>query len=191
MSKKHEFRKILIVGYAFDAPDGAVMLHADGLPMRPVGCPIRIRIAFWVPQREPFQRRAVGTFDEYLRHIVRERQAAAGLAPALTDEDAKLTSAAYVRKHGLHEHLMQTAEQLHAYTMVAAPTMYELQALRDGVIVEQVQDFTFPRQPSLPDLRRLLWPHWEQRVHAAIGSVPLLPPKDFAPKPTILYTPVQ
>jgi hypothetical protein len=191
VSKKHEFRKILIVGYAYDAPTGAKMVHANGMPMRPVECPIRFRIAFWVPQPEPFQRRAVGTFDEYLRHVVKQRRAACGVATLLDDSAAKVSTAEYMRRHQLDDHLMQTTEQLHAFTMVAAATPQELQALRDGVLEEQVQDFTFPRQPSLEQMRSLLMPHWEQRVNAALGHVPNQAPIDLKPKPTLIYTPVQ
>ncbi len=184
--KSLEIRKILIVGYAFDAPEGAVMLHGDGLPMRPVECPIRMRIAFWVPQPEPFQRREVGTFQDYLKHVVRERNAAAGVFVDL-DSEQPSTASEYAKRHHLDEHLLTTTDHLHAFTFVASPTPYELQALRDGVIVEQIQDCTFARQPSVPELRKLLMPHWEQRVVASLGYLPNRAPEDHAPKPTIIY----
>lgn len=184
--KSLELRKILLIGYAFDAPDGAVMLHGDGLPMRPVECPIRLRIAFWVPQPEPFRRRDVGTFQDYLKHVVRERNVAAGVFVDL-DKEPSATVAEYIQRHALHDHLMSTGEQLHSYTLVASPTAYELQALRDGVIAEQIQDCTFPKQPTMEQLRAALMPHWEQRTVASLGYLPNGAPQDHKPKPVIIY----
>jgi hypothetical protein len=181
-----ELRKILLVGYAFDAPAGAPMLHGDGLPMRVVECPIRMRFAFWIPQPEPFQRRDVGEFAEYLQSVVTQRAPNKDSAPVLGAMTAG-SLAEYMREHGLEQHLMSVAEQPRGYTLVAAPLAFELQALRDGAIAEQIQDFTFPRQPSIDEMRAHLMPHWERRTLASLGYLPNQAPQDRATKPVIQF----
>jgi hypothetical protein len=71
--------------------------------------------------------------------------------------------------------------------LVASPLQFELDALRDGAIEEQVQDFTFPRQPSVEEMRLHLMPHWERRTLASLGYLPNRPLEDHKPKPVIIY----
>lgn len=125
-----ELRKIVIVAYAFDAPDGAPVLDAQGLPLAPVECPVKFRVAFWVPAKQPFQR-------------------------------------------------------CDGATVVGDARPFEIQALKDGAIVEELQDFTFPRQPTMPELVKHLMPHWEKRTVSRLGVLPNAPPVDTDPKPRI------
>ncbi|HKY40763.1 MAG TPA: hypothetical protein VJN18_32735 [Polyangiaceae bacterium] len=183
-----ELRKILLVGYQLDAPLGAPMLHGDGTPMGLRECPVRMRIAFWVPQAQPYRRREIGTLADFLHHLASRRpQAAATVlaSPAAPLDGNQGTLIAYMQRHQID--LMQLADAPHAFTLVADPRPFELEALRDGAIVEQVQDFTFPRWPSLEEQRRLLMPHWEQRTLASLGYLPHRAPEDHQPKPTIIY----
>lgn len=181
-----ELRKILLIGYAFDAPAGAPMLHGDGLPMRAVECPIRMRFAFWIPQPQPFRRREVGSFAEYLRAVVASRPPVPIAAPVLGTKAAG-SLAEYMREHGLDDHAMALSEPPSGYTLVAEPFPFELQALRDGAIAEQIQDFTFPRQPSLEEMRAHLMPHWERRTLASLGYLPNAAPQDHTTKPVIQF----
>lgn len=128
-----ELRKIVVIGIAFVAPDGAPLLDGDGLPADPLKHPVKIRVAFWVPQKQPFQRCSGAT------------SVAVGALP------------------------------------------FEVQALKDGAIVEQVQDFAFPRQPSIEEMRRALMPHWERLTLASLGVVPNAPKVDKAPKLGVLF----
>lgn len=182
-----ELRKILLVGYAFDAPAGAPLLDRDGLPIAPRQHPIRMRFAFWIPQRAPFQRRGVGTTLDYLRSVVAAKRAAIVGAAATPLDDVATTAEEYAGRHGLHDHLLAISHQLEGYTLVAGAMPHELEALRAGAIVEQVQDFTFDRQPSMEELRRHLMPHWEQRTLASLGELPNAAPVDNDPKPTLLF----
>lgn len=50
------FRKIIITGMRFDAPEGAPLLDAQGLPANPLEYPIVMQITFWVPKPQPYQR---------------------------------------------------------------------------------------------------------------------------------------
>jgi len=177
-----ELRKIIIVGYEFDAPAGAPLLDADGLPVAAHQHPIRMRVTFWIPQRLPLKRRPVGTLDEYLRSVVAARPGA-----TIALQRPASTLAAYMREHGLDHHLMGLREKPAGYTLVADARPFELQALRDGAIEEQIQDFTFPRQPSLDELRAHLMPHWEQRTLASLGYLPSRPPQDHDPKPLLQF----
>ena len=63
-------------------------------------------------------------------------------------------------------------------TKVAGAYAHELQALQDGVIVEHVQDFTFPNgQPSMAEMRHRLLAVWEgltaENLGVAFNNVPL------------------
>src|ERR1700744_1081666 len=49
---------------------------------------------------------------------------------------------------------------------------FEIQALQDGAIEEHVQDFPFPEQPSLDEMRRRLMPVWEGLTAANLGAAP-------------------
>lgn len=166
-----ELRKIVVVGYSYDAPEGAPVLDRDGLPLAAVRCPVRMRIAFWVPQPAPYQRRDVGTFFELLRSVVADRHAACGAPVSLVDKPAT-TLEQYMREHGLTDHALSLADAPRGYTLVHGATERELEALRAGVIVEQVQDFTFPRMPTTSELRTSLLPHWERRAVASLGASP-------------------
>lgn len=168
-------RRIVLVGMSFDAPEGAPMLHPDGVPMRLVECPVVTRIAFWVPQRAPYRRRPVRPLLEYLATVRAPPPVLSGAA-ALVDLSASMTSEEYQRRH-----LLEITFPPEGYTMVADASKAELEALRAGVISEQIQDFTFDRQPSKDELRRHLLPHWDQRALAALGYVPNNVPKASAP----------
>lgn len=55
-----EFRKIIKVGLRFGVPDGTVpVLAATGEPAGDVHGAVAVRIVFWVPQKQPHQRRGV------------------------------------------------------------------------------------------------------------------------------------
>lgn len=131
-----ELRKIVVVGYRFDCPDGAPLLGADGLPIDPRKHPIKIRVAFWVPAKPPFQRCAGAT------------------------------------------------------AVIDART-FEVQALRDGAMEEVVEEFTFPEQPSVEEMRRRLMPVWEGLTVESLGIVPNGAPQDHKPKPVIQFTAVR
>lgn len=51
-----ELRKIILIGYRFDCPDGAPLLDRDGLPIDPRKHPVKMRVAFWIPTKPPYQR---------------------------------------------------------------------------------------------------------------------------------------
>ena len=181
-----EFRKILLVGYAFDAPLGAPMLDGDGLPLSVVNCPVRMRFAFWIPQGAPHKRRAVGTFAELLRNVVRERSG--GRVPIAELAGRVATVADYMRQHGLDAYAVNVPEKPAGYTLVAHPTDFELEALRAGVIEEQIQDFSFDRMPTPEEMRAHTFPHWEVRTLAAFGSLPNQAPTDSTTRPLIEFT---
>ena len=65
---------------------------------------------------------------------------------------------------------------------------FEVQALRDGAIVEHVQDFEFPEQPSVAEMRRRLMPVWEGLTLEALGFVPNGAPLDDKPKLAMQFT---
>jgi hypothetical protein len=61
---------------------------------------------------------------------------------------------------------------------------WEVQALRDGAIVEQVIEVTFDRQPTPDEMRRCLVPIWEELTvqrGGYINGVPI----DKDPKPLL------
>ncbi len=170
-------RKLVLVGYAFDAPTGAPLLNSDGMPHAPLDCPVRMRIAFWIPQKEPFRARPVASYDSFLRRLVKEHME---MTPAaLSETYATLTE--YAHRFKLDERVMTDATPPLGYTMVADANDRELQALRDGAIEEQLQDFTFTRQPTMNELRDATRPHWELRTLRATGAVPNLNRHDLSP----------
>ena len=179
-----EFRKILVVGYTFDTPEGAPLLDGDGLPLAPVQHPIRFRVAFWIPQAPPFRRRDVGTYRALLASIVAAR---GPIVEATRLSDEKLTLLDYMAKYGLSDTTTLMESTPPGYTLVADATEDELEALCAGVIVEQIQDFTFPRQPSAEELRKHLLPHWERRTLDALGHLPNRPRLDNNPKPFLEF----
>jgi hypothetical protein len=65
---------------------------------------------------------------------------------------------------------------------------FEAQALRDGAIVEHVQEFTFPEQPSLDEMRRRLVPVWEGLTVDSLGVLPNGAPQDNKPKLAVQFT---
>lgn len=67
---------------------------------------------------------------------------------------------------------------------------HERQALKDGAIFEHVQDFTFPRQPSIEELRRAFMPVWEALTLDSLGYLPNAPPQDHSGKTSIQFTPI-
>jgi hypothetical protein len=154
------------------------MLCVDGLPLAPLKCPIRMRVAFWVPQKAPYQRRSVKTWEDYLRSLV-DGHVAAHPLPA---GEKVGTLRDYARKFRLDEAALAVANQPEGYTFVRDTTRQERQALNDGVIVEQLQDFTFPRQPTLAEMRQHMYPHWELRTLHATGAVPNAPPVERQPR---------
>jgi hypothetical protein len=160
-----EFRKLIMIGFRFDAPFGAEMRHGDGTPMKVPEIPVRMRFALWIPQRAPFQRRDVRPLSEYLETV--QPPVEAGAAVVLDASAASMTADEY-----REQHLLDLAAAPGGYCMVGDASARELQALRDGVIAEQIQDFTFPRWPQPAEVVRFLMPHWEQRTRAAIGCVP-------------------
>jgi hypothetical protein len=178
-----ELRKIIGVGYALDAPEGAPMLYPNGMPMRLDEAPVRMRFVFWVPQPPPYRRRPVGTFEELLRSVVRVLAASRGLA--LDEEQTTLVE--YMHRHNLERYALDLRDPPQGYTLVADALPFELEALRAGVIAEQVQDVTFPRMPELHELRTHLMPHWEQRTLASLGYLPNKPPQADDPAPGVRF----
>lgn len=75
-------------------------------------------------------------------------------------------------------------------TQVLDARPFEIQALKDGAIEEHVQDFTFPEQPSLDEMRRRLMPVWEGLTVESLGVLPNGAPEDHAPKLKIQFTAV-
>jgi len=61
MSKTLEYRKIILIGYFVDAPKGPPLLNREGLPASQHEQPGRLKIAFWIPGKFPFQRCAGAT----------------------------------------------------------------------------------------------------------------------------------
>lgn len=79
-------------------------------------------------------------------------------------------------------------DPLEGYTLVANVFPHELQALRDGALVEEVYDFQYPRKPSNEQLRKDTTPIWEKRCRETLGFVPNGAPLDDDPRFTILFT---
>lgn len=73
-------------------------------------------------------------------------------------------------------------------TICARP--FELQALKDGAIEEVVEDFAFPEQPSVDEMRRRLMPVWEGLTAERLGVLPNGAPEDHKPKLAIQFTAV-
>jgi hypothetical protein len=67
---------------------------------------------------------------------------------------------------------------------------FELQALKDGAIVEQVHELEFPEQPTVDEMRRRLMPVWEGLTVDSLGVLPNGAPEDHATKPFIQFTAV-
>ena len=51
-----ELRKIVLIGFNVDAPDGPPLLGADGLPALLQPGEMTMRVAFWIPMPRPFKR---------------------------------------------------------------------------------------------------------------------------------------
>ncbi|HEX5864894.1 MAG TPA: hypothetical protein VF014_11690 [Casimicrobiaceae bacterium] len=129
-----ELRKIIIVGFSVDAPDGPPLLGPNGLPIvLAAEYPVKLRVAFWIPMPAPHK-----------------------------------------RSEGKSE--------------VIDPRAFELQALRDGAIEEHVQEFDFPKQPSLDEARARLMPVWEGLTAHSLGILPNGAPQDRGTKPVIQFT---
>jgi hypothetical protein len=75
-------------------------------------------------------------------------------------------------------------------TKVFEAREFERQALRDGAIVEHLQEFTFPVQPSVEEMRRRLMPVWEALTQDRLGFVPNQAPVDLKPKLAMQFTAV-
>jgi hypothetical protein len=73
-------------------------------------------------------------------------------------------------------------------TEVPSPFDFEVQALKDGAIIEHVQEFEFPEQPSFEEMRRRLMPVWEGLTVESLGVLPNGAPEDHAPKFQIQFT---
>lgn len=161
-------RRIIITGYTTEA--APVMLGADGLPMGERPGVVRFMVAFWIPQKPPYQRRAVGTHADFLKSEVRKMARASGTpAPAL---DHPATLAEYVNRFGLHTKLLYASSIPPGFTMVVDARDFELAALRDGAIVEQIQDFTFERMPNADEIKAAMLPHWDMRTLESLGYLP-------------------
>lgn len=76
-------------------------------------------------------------------------------------------------------------------TLVFDPRPFELEALREGAIVEHAQDFTFPRQPSDAEMIFRLRAVWEALTLDSLGVLPNGAPEDRTTKPTIQFTAVR
>lgn len=76
-------------------------------------------------------------------------------------------------------------------TKVVDARPFEVQALKDGAIIEHVQEFEFPKQPELTALRGILLPVWDALTAHSLGFVPNAPPIDRSEKMTIEFTPVK
>ena len=152
MTKVVEFRKIVVVGCRFDAPDGAPLLDRDGLPASPLEYPVVLRVAMWIPQKQPFQRRGI-------------------------------------RKNPSPPSRNELQDPLEGYTIVNDALGFELQALNDGALLEEVYDFNYPKQPSVEQLRKDLMPIWEKRTLETLGVVNA-PPVDKIPNPTLEFVAV-
>lgn len=149
--KTFELRKIVVVGCRFDAPDGAPLLDSDGLPVSPLRHPMIFRVAFWIPQLPPYQRRGIRK------------------NPNPPPRDA-------------------LQDPLEGYTIVNDVLGFELTALNDGAILEEVYDFNYSKQPSVEQLRKDLMPIWEKRTFETLGSLPNRPPIDKDIKPSVEFT---
>jgi hypothetical protein len=75
-------------------------------------------------------------------------------------------------------------------TVVFDPRPHEVQALRDGALLEHAQDFTFPRQPTVDEMARRLMPVWEALTKDSLGFLPNGAPEDHTTKSTIQFTAV-
>lgn len=165
---RFSFRRVIVVGYTFAG--AAPVLDGRGLPVRQVAGTFRMMVAFWVPQPEPFRRRPVGSHAEFLKAEVSKVAAAAGeILPNLFDAPSTLND--YVARYRLHDRVMHDSIPA-GFTMVSDASATELEALRAGVIEEQLQDFVFPRQPTADELRSATLPHWEVRTNASLGYLP-------------------
>lgn len=81
-------------------------------------------------------------------------------------------------------------DPLEGFTLVHDVRPFELQALKDGAIAEEVYDFQYPRQPTIAELRSDVHPAWEKRTLETIGYLPNRPPIDNDPKLGVLFTSV-
>lgn len=73
-------------------------------------------------------------------------------------------------------------------TICARP--FEIQALKDGAIEEVVEDFTFPEQPSIEEMRRRLMPVWEGLAVDSLGVLPNGAPRDDKPNLAVQFAAV-
>lgn len=125
-----KFRKIVMVGLMPDLPD-VNLRDAKGVPLvLPAVFPVKVRAAFWIPQRPPY-RRSEGR------------------------------------------------------TEVADVKPFEREALRAGVLAEEVHEFQFPEMPSVEEIRRRLLPVWEGLVRATVGALRDVP-IDLKPNPSLI-----
>jgi hypothetical protein len=148
-----EFRKTILIGLAFAAPDLPPLIGADGLPLTPIPGQVVVRVAFWIPQAQPYQRRGVR------------------IHPNATVSD-------------------RLSDPLEGCTLVWDTKPFELQAMRDGALVEEIYDFQYPQQPTIEQLRNDVHPIWEKRTLETLGYLPNGAPIDRDPKLGVIFTAV-
>ncbi len=67
---------------------------------------------------------------------------------------------------------------------------HERQALRDGAIIEHVQEFEFAQQPGFEEMRARMMAVWEVLTEQELGFVPNAAPRDSSERLVIQYAPV-
>lgn len=75
-------------------------------------------------------------------------------------------------------------------TKVVGAFKHELEALRDGAIIEHVQEFEFEQEPTMPELARVLMKVWEGLAADSLGVPISNVPIDTTTRPTIVITDV-
>ncbi len=76
-------------------------------------------------------------------------------------------------------------------TKVVGAFPHELQALKDGAIFEHLQDFTFPFQPTVEQMRATFMPIWDALTADSIGFRPNNVPVDKSEKMAYEFTAVR
>lgn len=107
-----------------------------------------------------------------------------GLPYKPVDHPVEMRFAFWIPAAAPHQRCAGTTE-----TICARP--FELQALKDGAIVEHCQWFKFPKQPDVEEMRRRMMPVWEGLTADALGFLPNDAPLDLKPKFAIQFTAVE
>lgn len=116
-----------------------------------------------------------------------------GAAPVILGGDGRNLEPAQQRYWGTYAFWLPAPKPFQrcaGETKVVGAFKHELEALRDGAIVEHVQEFEFESEPTIPEMARRLLPVWEalatENLGVPISNVPI----DTTTRPTIVLTDV-